>query len=356
MTDKAVLLAHPLNELLSRGVFSDLLHQVIDLLERESSPYRPLSAGNKPGGLVDLVGNQGRCPTMIIPDLHCRGEFFKKILCFTPQFNDYVFPEDRILENIPVIDLLETGRLNLVCMGDGLHSELHRERWRVALDDYQRGYVTGGALEAEMAEGLSLMTLVMKCKLLFPKNFHFLKGNHENIMNQWEGGDRPFRKFAKEGEMSRLFMEEYYGDDILYLYSHFESLLPLLVRAPRCLISHSEPSSYFSGLQVINAPDEGSGQVAYGLTWTKNGESEQGAVESMLQELLPQWWDLEEEKNEHNPFSALYFGGHRSIGEKYKLRQGGRFVQLHNPRNHQVALVPVHRPFDFGGDIIQIDR
>lgn len=356
MTDKAVLLTHPLNELLSHGVFSDLLHQIISLLERESSSYRPTGAGNKPGGLVDLVGNQGKNPTMIIPDLHCRGEFFQRILCFAPQFNDYVFQEDKILENIPVIDLLEAGRLNLVCVGDGLHSELHKERWLIALDDYKKGYVIGGALEEEMAEGLSLMTLVMKCKLLFPKNFHFLKGNHENIMNRWEGGDRPFRKFAKEGEMSRLFMEEYYGDDILYLYSQFESLLPVLVKAPRCLVSHSEPSSYFSESQVINALDDSSGRVIYGLTWTKNGESEEMSVAAMIQEFLPQWWNLKEATGTDNPFSALYFGGHRAINEKYKLRQGGLFVQLHNPRNFQVALVPVHRPFDFSQDIIRIDR
>lgn len=53
MTDKAVLLAHPLNELLSRGVFSDLLHQVIDLLERESSPTK---STNPPGLFPALRG------------------------------------------------------------------------------------------------------------------------------------------------------------------------------------------------------------------------------------------------------------------------------------------------------------
>ncbi|MBR5580541.1 MAG: hypothetical protein IKW26_04480 [Treponema sp.] len=346
MTDKTILHTHSSWELLSHEDFSQLLHQVISVLEQEDASYRPASCCGAPGGLVDLVEKQPAVPTMIVPDLHGRGDFLKNILEFTPNLAAY-FPQLTAQKALSVKELLEAGFMNLVCVGDGLHSELHRERWLLALEEYEAGNLLGEALTKEMTEGLGLMTLVMKCKLAFPRYFHFLKGNHENIMNHWGKGDRPFKKFAKEGEMSRDFVQHYYGDDILYLYSHFEQLLPLLVQAPRCLISHSEPASYFSRQEVIDALTDSAGQVVHGLTWTRNDESQEGAVASMLQEFLPQYYG-------EGKTSCLYFGGHRTIGETYRLRQDGLFVQFHNPRRQQVAFVPVHRSFDFDSDFIQL--
>lgn len=346
MTDTAILHSHSSWELLPHEDFSHLLHQVISLLEQEDASYRPVSSSGTPGGLVDLVENHPAVPTMLVPDLHGRGDFFKKILEFRPNLAVY-FPQLVTKQELSVLELLEAGFMNLVCVGDGLHSELYRERWLLALEEYEAGNLLERALTEEMTEGLELMTLVMRCKLAFPRHFHFLKGNHENIMNRWGKGDRPFKKFAKEGDMSRDFIQQYYGDDILYLYSHFEQLLPLLVQAPRCLVSHSEPARHFSRQEVINALTDSAGEVVYGLTWTRNDESQEGAVASMLQEFLPQWCG--EGKN-----SCLYFGGHRTIGETYRLRQDGLFVQFHNPRRHQVALVPVHRSFDFDLDFIQL--
>lgn len=344
-------------ELLSRGDFFHLLSQVVTVLEREDPVWRPASASGSPGGLVDLLSPVPQLPTIIVPDLHSRWQFFQEILNYIPDFPpDSHSPFDGTAS---VAALLAQSKVNVVCVGDGLHSELHRERWYRALEEYERGQVLGGALEEEMTEGLFLMELVMRCKVAFPRNFHFLKGNHENILNQWAGGDRPFRKMAREGEMSRQFMEEQYGEDILYLYSHFESLLPLCVVAPRCLISHSEPIRPFSRQDIVEALADETGEVVHGLTWTRNNESQEGTVAAMLQELLPQWWNQEAGMDRlfgKNPFSALYFGGHRTISESYRLREGGRFVQIHNPRHHQVALVFPHRPFDFTTDFIRLDN
>lgn len=335
-------------QLPSHEDFSHLLHQVISVLEHEDPSYRPTSVAGTPGGLVDLVERYPAVPTMIVPDLHGRGDFLQKILEFKLNLCEY-FPPLAESKSLSVLELLEAGAINLVCVGDGLHSELHRERWLLALEEYEAGNLLGEALTEEMTEGLALMTLVMRCKLAFPRHFHFLKGNHENIMNRWGKGDRPFKKFAREGDMSRDFIQQYYGDDILYLYSHFEQLLPLLVQAPYCLVSHSEPARHFSRQEVINALTDSAGEVVYGLTWTRNDESQEGAVASMLQEFLPQWCEEGSEA-----CTSLYFGGHRTISETYQLRQNGLFVQFHNPRRHQVVLVPVHRDFDFEKDFIQI--
>ena len=343
--------------LLSHSDFFQLLSQVVTALEHEDASWRPEDSCGRPGGLVDLVSQVPQLPTIIVPDLHSRWQFFQAILNFMPDFPGDTW--DSFDGTASVAELLAQGKVNVVCVGDGLHSELHRERWQRALAEYEGGQVLGGALEAEMTEGLFLMELVMRCKVAFPRNFHFLKGNHENITNQWAGGDRPFRKLAREGEMSRRFMEEQYGEDVLYLYSHFESLLPLCVVAPRCLVSHSEPVRSFSRQDIVEALADETGEVVHGLTWTRNDESQEGTVAAMLQELLPQWWGQEEGVESllgKNPFSALYFGGHRSISESYRLRQGGRFVQLHNPRLHQVALVFPHRPFDFIKDFIRLDN
>jgi len=335
--------------LLSHSDFSQLLSQVVTVLENENPRLRPESSPGRPGGLVDLVSCVPLLPTIIVPDLHSRWHFFQEILDFTPNFPGDTW--DSFDGTASVADLLAAGRVNVVCVGDGLHSELHRERWQRAVAEYEGGQVLGSALEEEMTEGLFLMEMVMRCKVAFPKNFHFLKGNHENILNQWAGGDRPFRKMAREGEMSRRFMEEQYGEDMLYLYSHFESLLPLFVVAPRCLISHGEPSVSYNRSQLVAALDDEEGTVVHGLTWTRNDESCEGAVATMLEEFLPMWWAGGQEP----PFDCLYFGGHRSISESYRLRQGGRFVQIHNPRLHQVALVFPHRPFDFTKDFIRLD-
>ena len=176
-------------ELLTCGDFFHLLSQVVTVLEHEDASWRPEDSCGRPGGLVDLVSQVPQLPTIIVPDLHSRWQFFQEILNFIPDFPGDTW--DSFDGTASVAELLAQGKVNVVCVGDGLHSELHRERWHHALAEYEGGQVLGGALEAEMTEGLFLMELVMRCKVAFPRNFHFLKGNHENITNQWAGGDRP---------------------------------------------------------------------------------------------------------------------------------------------------------------------
>ena len=83
-------------------------------------------------------------------------------------------------------------------------------------------------MKEEMIENMNLLCSLMELKIAFPKFFHFLKGNHENIMNVYSAGDFPFRKFAQEGEMVRHFIQDFYGDDILMMISYWETSLPLL--------------------------------------------------------------------------------------------------------------------------------
>jgi hypothetical protein len=85
-------------------------------------------------------------------------------------------------------------------------------------------------------------------------------------------------------------------------------------------------------------------QVIYGLTWTADDEAEENSVQKMLESYL---------SNPSNE-EAYYFGGHRTIKERYNLRAGGRYVQIHNPQKHLIALIHQDRRIDLERDIIEL--
>ena len=320
----------PHNELVS------LVECTLSVLETEHEDYRPcVPLLGIPGGLLDFCTGKKIIPTIIVPDLHARPDFFSNILSFKPKI-----PNTSAEGCTSVLNLMQKGEVRLVCVGDGLHSELRKDRWLKAFDEFEKGVFTGKAIVQEMEEGLSLMEMVMRCKCDFPEFFHFLKGNHENILNTTRHGNHPFRKFAQEGEMVKLFMSEYYGDDVLHLYACMEDSLPLCALCPNCIVSHAEPIEFYSREQLIEGLTDDS--LIEGLTWTGNDESTEGCVQKMLEELLPDYPE------------AVYFGGHRPVKERYATRQKGKFIQIHNPRQQNVAVVNPFYPFDAETDIIAV--
>ncbi|HZK19551.1 MAG TPA: hypothetical protein VFC68_02370, partial [Treponemataceae bacterium] len=176
----------------------------------------------------------------------------------------------------------------------------------------------------------------------FPEYFHFLKGNHENILNEEGNGNHPFRKFAMEGEMVYYFMRAEYGKDFVNLYANFEHMLPLLFYGENLLISHAEPRRPFE----IDEVKEGrcNHEVVTGLTWTGNNEAVEDAAKKMLETWLP------------NSNDAFYFGGHRPVMGKYSLRSSGKFIQIHNPDAWPLAIVRPNRKFNPESDIIYTDK
>ena len=324
------------SKLISPKKLSVIVQDTISILEEESSSYRPHdSITGRPGGLLDFSTIDSSLPVIIVPDLHSRGDFFAAILKYKP-----VFKNTNINGSETVFDLLEQNRIYVICVGDGLHSELHKIRWIAAYNDYEQGNVMGEAISQEMKEGLALMEMVMKCKCTFPKHFHFLKGNHENILNSNRHGNHPFRKFVQEGEMVLAFMQNFYGEDLLRLYACMEDLFPLCAVFPNCVISHAEPIQYFSKDEIIDGLNDA--QVTQGLTWTSNGDSQEGSVAKILADLLP--------TNSH----SVYIAGHRPVHGNYSLRQGGKFIQIHNPREWNVAVVFPSIPFNPDLNIISV--
>ncbi len=309
-----------------RGDLSVILETAIETLASENPLIRPRDSHNRPGGLVLLPHDR---TTIIVPDLHARTGFIMTLMDM--EFNGH-----------RVIDSLFAQRLQIVCVGDGLHSEARgADRWYRALLEYETGFRQHGAMDEEMKEGLSLMAMIMLLKTAVPDSFHFLKGNHENVANSNEAGNLSFYKFAMEGQMVRDWFSMFMGWDMLMKWADFESSLPLLAVGDRFMISHAEPRHPYNRREVIEY--KGNHQLILDFTWTGNNEAEEGSVESMLTMYLD--GELE---------GSLYFGGHRPVSGLYGLRANGYYVQIHNPDHYAVAILESGRTPLPQRDVIQI--
>ena len=305
--------------------YLEIVTAAINVLEDENQSVRPDAVDDSPGGIIHLFHD---IPTIIVPDIHARKQLLKALIELRTEERSF-------------FELMDAKELQVVCVGDGFHSELNgKERWQAAYKEYEKGYRKHKHIDGEMIDCLGLMEMVMALKVAYPDNFHFLKGNHENIKNEETGGDHPFRKFVMEGDMVKTWVQQFMGDSFLQKYSLFEKRLPLFAIGENFLISHAEPKSFFELDEITNYHPE----TIHGLTWTANGESEDGSVRAMLDYYLP----------EKNIDEKLYFGGHRIITGKYKFRADGLFVQIHNPWNLQVIYIKPDSLIDLERDIIDI--
>ena len=296
--------------------------------KQENADIRPADDSNQPGGLVKLRHD---LDTIIIPDLHARRDFLLALFSMPGK-------------NAPtVLDELEEGLVQVVCVGDGFHAEGRAAmRWRKAFEEFTHAYKTHKNIDLEMTESLALMEMIMELKVSYPDYFHFLKGNHENILNENGNGNYPFGKYAYEGEMVADYMKMFYGEELTYEYAFFEKDLPVFVIGKNFLVSHAEPERFFTEDEIINYRNKP--EVIYGLTWTADDAAEEGSVQAMLEHYLGSLDDV------------YYFGGHRPVSELYNKRALGQYIQLHNPYKFIVCRVPCDKDFDPDTDIIEIEK
>ncbi len=305
------------------GDLSGILDSVQDALDDESPLIRPRDSSGTPGGLVLLNPN---ITTILVPDLHARTGYFTSLI-------------NMDLDGRSVLQGLIEGSLQVLCVGDGFHSEARGAgRWRRAWKEYKGGFHRHEAMDEEMREGLSLMAMVMILKTTFPGGFHFLKGNHENVANVEGEGNRPFGKYAWEGQMVRDWFLDFPGEDMLNRWADFENALPLLAVGHRFLVSHAEPRKFYPRDRLIEY--RGDDELIFDFIWTGNGEAEEGSVNLMLEHYL----GADDE-------NTLYFGGHRPVRNLYNLRAGNRYVQIHNPERYIVAVLQSGRDPDPERDI-----
>lgn len=310
-----------------------LCNGVITALENEPSDYRRSNSKNKPGGLLDFTTkNTKRLPLVIVPDLHARGYFLMHILDFTCE----------ALGGKTILELLESDSIRIVCVGDIFHSEGRcRDRWKSAWAKYANDEFESEEMIAEMKENLSLLKMLFTLKTVYPRNFHILKGNHENILNESENGNFGFRKFADEGNMVYDFMASHYDEALIHLINCFEKELPLCAIFPECVVTHAEPRYTYEPYEIIEKMSE----VTEGLTWTPNDNAEFKSVENTMRNLYGASYSD----------GILWFAGHRPVEGKFDLRQDGRFVQIHNPNAENIALVLPDKEFDFYHDIYAVN-
>ena len=312
--------------------FFQTLSDVCECLENEKTDYRAAGAGGHGGSLLDFHNDD--LPLIVIPDFHARPYFLLNIL------------EYQIFEDATVFEAVATGRLRLLSVGDIMHTERGtRERWTAAHVEFLKDIFTGPAISAEMQEGLSLVCALLELKKAFPAYVHILKGNHENVLNETGGGDFSFMKFVDEGEMCRCFIQEYYGDDILYLMNCVEKSLPLFYFGKRCSVSHAEPARAFTRQELVDAKNYD--DVVRGLIWTGNGEAEERSARDTVQNLF-------DNSEGCIPKGYLYLGGHRPVQGNYKVLQDGFYIQIHNPGKQNIVFVHPDRSINLESDIIGV--
>ena len=333
-----------MQELPAYDLISSLAKKACDALAVESSlpprlAYRAKNCMDEPGGLLELYKEDDReLPAIIIPDIHARPNFIENILNYKLPKKFCGHKEDG--SNYTVYEALQQKLVDVICVGDGVHTELYAARWELISLEFAKGDFTGFYMKQEMILNLAALCALLKLKADFSGNFHFLKGNHENILNCNFGGDYAFYKYADEGEMFRKFMLTYYDEKLVNLIAKYENLLPLVAAGKNYVVSHAEPAASFTREQIIDARFDDA--VVAGLIWTKNGQVKNSTAAGIMKELL----------GKKNAKKALYFAGHRPVKENYALRQDGVFVQLHNPHKQNIALVYINKKFNFEKDIV----
>jgi hypothetical protein len=308
--------------------YLQILERINETLDNEDENVRPLDSTYLPGGIVYL---KKTIPTIIVPDLHARMDFFLNVIMYEEGKHSY-------------LEKLAADEIQIVCVGDGFHAERRaRERWGYAFLEYKKGFQKHRYMDDEMRESLGVMEMVKEIKCTYPNNFHFLKGNHENIANEDREGNHPFRKFSYEGIMVLEYISKIYGEEFLETYYAFEKRLPLLAVGRNFLVSHAEPMEFYDRESVIEYRKNP--RVIEGLTWTANADADVDSVSEMLEYYL----DIEKES------PCLYFGGHRPVKGLYNSRAGGRYIQIHNPDRFIIAYIREDREIDLKEDIKEID-
>ena len=212
-------------------------------------------------------------------------------------------------------------------VGDGMHGERRAAaRWRMALEEYKKGFAECPAMADEMSENFQTMAMVMRLKIHFPDLFHFLKGNHENILDEKINGNHPFAKFAAEGPMTRLYIEKFYGTDFINQYDQFEKNLPLLARGNFFIISHARPKRVYKTEDIINF--RSNPELIEGLTWTRHQAAQAGSTIEILDKIIGT-----------SSEQRLWFTGHTAINDRYKFWDKDLLIEIHNPILRSLVIV-----------------
>ena len=249
-------------------------------------------------------------PTIIIPDLHARREHLVNILEKQDQFG------------ATVLERLQKGELNLVCLGDGWHSENKK--------DWQEGAIerepvdpnlsllipSEKAVNRDMVKSLGMMKMIQELKTQNPDNFHYIRGNHDDVMGSEGEIERDYGKYGiNQTGVARDWVRNNYefGENFLRQYVEWEKSLPLVVKGRSFVASHSAVNK---NLAYVKKEDilKRERSVPYGFTWTDNtkeGEKAESSKEANSDVL----------KTLGMPEDTDWYIGHRKVTEDTHRRQ-----------------------------------
>lgn len=311
-----------------KTLLDSLLQETTAALSNESPEIRPYSVsahGKLPGGLIRLSAPY----VILIPDLHARFDFLSAVL------TAFIQAEKLWNGSQTLLDAMDSGLLEIVCLGDILHGESPEsaQNWVLAAEKFAKDgrdeSLLSFEMDTEMGDSLAALLLVMKIKALFPESFHCLKGNHDNMSNSSFDGDFAFYKYAREGAMGAAWFRLRYGDDLMKQMRTYERFMPLVAAGMWFCASHAEPRRAISIEDLLyyrEHPD-----VVTDLIWTANGSAEEGSVHESLLNLIT--------TSNLAGCKALWFSGHRPVSGHYALRQNGALVQIHSHTKNQVVLL-----------------
>ncbi len=287
----------------------------------------------KEEGLIRLYPS----PTIIVPDIHARRGMLIDIL--SCQLPEGPYAGNRIFE------LLQKRLINMVCIGDIVHSEV-RSDW--VIND--NGDWTVELLEKEMTRSLGAATIIMYLKMQYPEHFHCLRGNHDDIAGEltedfrkfvgvrYENNERmmvngrPMLTSGKgESKIVRewILMRSGWGPTFLQLWSQFDRALPIFAAGGYYAISHTLPqmSLTVSNMRNKNRPP----RITFELT-SQRGENREAMYRTLenlgIIHTVRRWF------HGHTHVSPETNGG------KYQESPDGFLVRINNQSNYVFAYVP----------------
>jgi hypothetical protein len=172
----------------------EVIREVNTILMAE--PFRPKNSSGVPGGIIELTE---KTTPVFVGDLHGQVDNLLKILS----------------ENC-LLDCLRMKTATLIIIGDAVHSEIVGE-----MDRFE--------------SSMLIMDLIFTLKMKFPKNFFYLRGNHDSFSPDIN------KSGFLQGELFKEELLAFRGQDYVKEMEDFYDNLPLLIYSEDFLACHAGP-------------------------------------------------------------------------------------------------------------------
>ncbi len=256
-------------------------------------------------------------PTYVFTDVHGDRGYLGNILRY------------RTDQQQSLLTLLEQKKANLVCLGDGMHTE-DPTYWS---GDYRR----------EVVRSVSLMRMIMGLKTRYPESFHYLSGNHDDITNTG------LVKYGLELNTKMMgAMNGYIGAGFSDLWHQFEELLPVMAMLKRndgsaVILTHAAPKYTITPEDVGKKPVGRS--ILEALTWVDNLPlSEKSDPNHHLDDRIIAINILDTAKEFGlQPERTKWIIGHRDVvpGTLVRVQCRGQLIQIANRAHTSLYSIPV---------------